>query len=404
MKINSIILLLIFLSINAYSQIAFEKGTIVFNDGHKQTCLIKNMDWRDNPTQIEYKLSDTDKVKVANLKDMLEFSVKNYSKYVKVSVDVDRSSGDIKDMSTTRKPIFTKEDLLLKVLVEGAATLYVYQDGNLRRYFYKLDNQAIQQLVYKPFIDQYNVVRKNEYFRQQLLNSLKCATIDRRRLEKINYKKENLVRVFIDYNKCKNEHFENYEAKPKRDPFNLYLRAGLNRSSLSINSVYNSKNTDFENKILTRIGAEAEFVLPFNKNKWAIIIEPNYQHYKAKKISDVSDVVGGKLIRTVDYTSFELPIGLRYYIFLNKKSKLFVNTSFIFDFTSNDEIEFLRKDGSNIVTLDIESGNNLAFGLGYNYNKFSLEMRFQTPRRVLKYLAWTSSYNTMSIIVGYNVF
>ncbi len=390
---------------NAYSQIAFEKGTIVFNDGHKQTCLIKNMDWRDNPTQIEYKLSDTDKVRVVNMKDMLEFSVKNFSKYVKASVDIDRSSGDIKDMSSTRNPIFSKEDLLLKVLVEGVATLYAYQDGNLRRYFYKLDNQNIKQLVYKPFIDQYNVVRKNEYFKQQLLNSLKCATIDRRRLEKLTYHKDNLVRVFIDYNKCKNEHFENYEAKPKRDSFNLYLRSGLNFSSLSTNNnVSDSRNTDFGNKTLMRIGAEAEFVLPFNKNKWAVIIDPNYQHYNAKTISDVSDVVGGKLIRTVDYTSFELPIGVRYYLFLNKNSKLFANASLVFDFTSNDEIEFLRKDGSNILTLDIESGNNFAFGIGYNYDRFSLEMRFETSRQVLKYTAWTSSYNTMSIIVGYNVF
>ena len=48
MKKSLIILSIIITSINCYSQIKFEKGFYIDNDGQKTECLIKNIDWSVN--------------------------------------------------------------------------------------------------------------------------------------------------------------------------------------------------------------------------------------------------------------------------------------------------------------------------------------------------------------------
>ncbi|WP_299006956.1 autotransporter outer membrane beta-barrel domain-containing protein [uncultured Tenacibaculum sp.] len=215
------------------------------------------------------------------------------------------------------------------------------------------------------------------------------------------------MRFFTEYSKCHNNELINFEPKQKRDLFNLTIRPRINSSSLTIqNSVSNSRNIDFENKIGFGFGLEAEFILPFNKNKWAITIEPTYQSFKSEKTTNVNNVSGGVLIANVDYSSIEVPVGLRHYFFLNNNSKIFINASYIFDISSKSSIEFTRDDGSNLNSLEIETRNNLAMGIGYKHNnKYSLEARFQTNREILgNYSFWSSNYKTLSIIFGYSFF
>ena len=156
--------------------------------------------------------------------------------------------------------------------------------------------------------------------------------------------------------------------------FNLSIRPGFNSSSLSIqNSASSSRNTDFDNEFGFRFGIEAEFIMPFNKNKWSLIIEPTYQYFKSEKeITNQS--------AKADYKSIEIPVGVRHYFFLNENSKIFINGSFIFDLSNDSVIDF--ESGTD---LEIKTRNNLAFGIGYKHNdKYGLELRYQTSREILK--------------------
>lgn len=86
------------------------------------------------------------------------------------------------------------------------------------------------------------------------------------------------------YNECNNQVFINFESKQKKDLFNLNIRPGFNNSSFSTqNGITSSSNVDFDNEFGFRFGIEAEFIIPVNKNKWAILIEPTYQYYKSGK-------------------------------------------------------------------------------------------------------------------------
>jgi len=405
MKKILLLLLTTILSLNSYSQITFEKGYYIDNNNQKIKCLIMNADWKNNPTKFKYKLSENGETKIATIKSVKEFSIDNISKYIRSTVNIDRSSASALHLSNQKRPIFKQEDLLLKALIEGKANLYEYVDGFLIRYFYSKDALNIKQLTYKMYKPK-DSIRENNGFRQQLWTNLNCSTFKISKVKNMDYEKNDLMKYFTEYNKCHNN-LTYVERKEKRDLFNLTIRPRLNYSSLDIqNSRSNLRSTDFGNKITFNVGLEAEYILPFNKNKWSIAIEATYQKYKSDKTINTSDVSGGKLIKKVDYNSIEFPVSLRYYFFLNNESKIFINASYIFDLSPKSSIEFLRADNSITSSFNIRRINNFAFGIGYKLNdRFVLEMRYQTNKGVIShYLSWTSNFKYSSLIFGYSLF
>lgn len=384
MKKKLLLILTITIAFNAYSQISFEKGYYINNSNQKIDCFIKNIDWANNPTEFEYKLTtDSDKKKVT-IKTVKEFSIYNISKYVRSIINIDKSSNSKDQLSTTKKAIFKKEELFLKVLIEGKASLYLFKYGSLRKYFYSKDGSKPEQLVFKKYLITDHTIGENNRYRQQLWTDLKCSTFRMNKIKHINYVKNDLIRLFVEYNECTNQKFINFEDKQKKDLFNLNFRLGFSRSSLSIRNAYsNNSNFDFNTEIGVRFGIEAEFIMPFNKNKWAILIEPTYQYFQSEE--ELSS-------KTANYNSFEVPIGIRHYFFLNENSKIFINASYIINFTDNS------------VTV-WGPGADLAFGIGYKHiDKYSLELRYQTSTGDFKQLSWAYDYNTFSLAFGYSLF
>lgn len=389
-------LLTTILTINAYAQISFEKGYFVNNSNEKTDCLIKNIDWKNNPNNFEYKLSENSESKKVNIKSATEFGIYNRSKYIRSIVKIDKSRSSINNLSYYKNPTFIEEQFFLKVLVEGQANLYRYEDSNITRFFYSKENSNIKQLVFKTFRTSNDEVAQNNEFRQQLWNDLKCQNISINDLEKIDYEEDELVNVFVKYNQCNNSEYINFEEKQKRDLFNLTPRLGLNSTSLSIqNNLYDSRDTDFGNEFGFRLGIEAEFIMPFNNNKWALIIEPSYQYFKSEK--ELSHE-----IVTIDYKSIDFSLGVRHYFFLNENSKIFVNALYILGFDMSPKIYYNQRG-----LLDIsDSTSNFGFGIGYtNNDKYSLELRYQPSRNILRnYLAWNADYKAFSVIFGYSIF
>lgn len=278
MKKQLLSLLLFIIGFNSYAQITFEEGYYIDNSGQKITCLIKNVDWKNTPTQIEYKLQENDEAQLKSIETLDEFGINGISKYIKAKVEIDRSSKNINRLSQNRNPIFSEENLFLKVLVEGQANLYEYNDGNLLRYFYSLKDSEIKQLIYKKYKTVDGDVSENNRYRQQLWSDLSCDGFDQQKLEYINYSKRDLVKQFTKFNDCVESDYINFNAKDKRDFFHLTIKPRFNISSLTFgNSLSDIDLIEFDDETGFGIGIDLEFVLPFNKNKWAITLEPAYQ-------------------------------------------------------------------------------------------------------------------------------
>jgi hypothetical protein len=274
----------IIFNLSCFSQIKFEKGYYINNNNHKVNCFIK------------YKITEDSKVSIASIKNIKEFGDDiNSFKYIRQKVDIDMSSDNLLRLSNKRNPIFEEKELFLKVLIEGKANLYLASYKNLKRFFYKKNTGKIEQLVYKRFFftrdaklnkDYDNStsgtnVAKNNQFRQQLLTELKCDMISVSMLENLTYEKSDLVALFKKYNKCSNTDYVEYIKKNNKKLFNISVRPRFNNSTLSTKNVRDSSR-DINNPSSSSfgLGLEAEFILPYNRNKWAVVIEPTYQEYK----------------------------------------------------------------------------------------------------------------------------
>jgi hypothetical protein len=398
--------LLTMCSVQLFSQIQFENGYFINDSDQKIECLIKNVDWKNNPTEFEYKVSEDATVQKASISSVKEFGINGFPKNIRASVKIDRSSDQMNKMGSEKNPVFQEETLFLKVLIESKASLFVYEDGNLTRYFYSLSDSEIKQLIYKKYFVDNVKMAENNSFRQQLFTDLKCEGITLNDVKNLIYAKKDLEKIFTKYNKCTNASISDQAPKQKRDLFNLSLRPGLNYSSLAMSYNLNKYlSIDFGNELGFRFGIEGEYILPFNRNKWGLIVEPTYQQFKSEKIHKPN--ANNTFFAEANYASIELPIGVRHYFFLNEDSKIFVDVSAILDFNIGpSDIKIMRSDGSTIFSLDIDSQVNAGLGIGYKYkNRYSLGMRYQTNREILNgYLYWDSDYNTFSVIFGYSVF
>ncbi len=386
---------LLFLSINSFAQINFEKGYFIDNSGKKTDCLIKNIDWKNNPKDFKYKLLEGAEEQQQDINSTQEFCIGTEIKYVRFEVQIDRSSLHIDYLTTVRNPQFQKDTLFLKSMIEGKANLYYYEEGDLRRFFYRLaDSTTVQQLIYKKYKTQDNQVSNNNYYRHQLLTTLVCEKNIENSVKNAQYIKEDMIKLFAQYNECMGSKIVRYIPKKKRSFF-FSIRPCVSLSSLSLNNdINNSIDVKFNN-ISFRIGGELEWILPFNKNKWAIIVEPTFQYF-----TDEANLTNSSNEKAeVIYKSIEIPIGLRYYMFLNKESKFFLNSSFIIDRVIGSSVKF------NSFSLELESQPSLSFGAGYSYaNRISLELRGITPRSVVNlYNYWGSAFQSYSFILGIKI-
>lgn len=402
-----IIFLTVTLTLNSYSQNSFEKGYYIDNANQKVEGLIKNRDWLNNPSKFKFKLSENSQQITLTIRSVKEFGILNKLKYIKQTVQIDRSSERLGEISNLKRARFNNEELFLKVLVEGKANLYLYEETGLVRYFFSVDNKSIEQLIYKSYLNSEHHVAKNNAFRQQLWRNLRCHSITLNQVEKAGYKRTDLIKLFQKFNDCNNATGINFEKKAKKKVFNLTLRPGVKNASLNLQGVQSLwKETKFENQTGYRFGIEAGFTLPFNNNKWNILLEPTYSYFKSKKTFVSNKTTGDKMIASVNYKSLEIPLTLRHYFFLNDKSKIFANTSFISEYNLNSSLELTRPTGYRIKLFDISTNIDFAFGIGYKFrDRYSLEFRYQFGKNLLSdYVSWRSELNSFSIIMGYSLF
>jgi hypothetical protein len=389
----------------AYSQLAFESGYFINEDGQKIDCMIENVDWHNNPTEFKYQLSGTQEIMKADVNHVKEFAIPDVCKFISAKVNIDRSGTGTSRMNTNKHPVFNEEQLFLKVLVEGGASLFFYEDVNGRAFFYQVKDSVIKQLIYKEYLTRDNMIATNTSFRQQLYNDLKCQDITMADLEDIKYSKKSLERVVVKYNRCTNSEYHEFKTKENADRLTLTVRPGLQISSLS--GTYSNttvRDFDFSPDLSIRLGIEAELILPIgNKRKWALIGEPTYQSLKSSKRRSNSEVSGGILISSVDYRTIEVPLGVRRYFFLKNGSKIFVNAALVADLKFNSSLRFARANGSLLGTEKVESNPNMALGVGYKHKgRYSLELRHRLDQDVIDFSEFESSYKTFSVIFGYS--
>ena len=379
----------VILCVNCHAQIQFEKGYFIDNAGGTVACLIRNTDWIHNPTTFEYRMSETSGTLKSSLRDVQEFGISNTVKYKRFNVKIDRSSSQMEKLSNKRAPEFMEETLFLKVLVEGKGSLYQFTDEGLSRFFYSIDGVEPAPLVYKEYRGE-NGPAINKDHKQQLLNELKCAGLTEANARGTAYSTSALIKYFKAYNSCVQSPVTVFDENDDKAIFKLTLRPGVVFSSLYVSNELAYEDMDYGNNTSFRVGVETELILPFNGNKWSVVLEPTYQQFK-------SDLQLGHY-SAFEYSSIELPVGARRYFFLGKNAKMFMNAQFLLDIPIKSSFAIIS-----LADLEVKGNYSAVAGMGLTIkDRFSIESRYQFNRQLFNGASFLDTrFHGIAIIVGY---
>lgn len=373
-----------------FAQVAFENGYFIKNDSSRTDCFINNFDWFNNPLEFTYKLSLAGSPSQIRMEEVKEFGVSNH-RYIRANVQLDRSSNDARKLGMDKGPRWSSEQLFLRLIIDGKAKLYVYQDKDVLKFFFSVENSPIEQLVHKLYLVTATEIATNNAFWNQLNNQIACGDVSTDRIKKVKYEQQSLSNYFTAYNNCSGGGVISKTSNNNESPrlFHVRMAPGIDFPTLKLSNSVTNSETELDQESSVRIGVEAEWVLPFNKNKWSLFVEPTYQTYNT----------AGTIPAT--YSSLEIPFGVRHYFFLRPESKIFINAAGVLDFPFKYEVKW-----SNNRTL-VGKGFSpcLSGGLGYTYKKLSFEGRYYMNRSLLDEAGgFFLVYRKFSFILGYRLF
>lgn len=394
------------------AQIKFEKGYIITHNGDKQDVLIRNIEWVNSPESFVYKINKNSSELTGNVTNTEGFGIYGHDSYINYNGTIDTSSTDLTSLSSKKEPELKKVHVFLKQLVTGERNLYSYRDYTILNYFYSNNNHDIKLLVYKKYHPQGNdmLVATNEGYKEQLNVIFSDTETTKKEVTVTKYNDNDLKKIFGGNQQADNSTMSHNNIKAKnRQKFNLNIRPGINfYAPLSLNGT-NFTNTEFDSRSSFRVGIEAELFLPINKNKWSVIFEPSYSIYSNKKLKNTSTDIYEFSMDA--YSFINLSLGLRHHMYVNDKSKIFLNAAMnIMTINVGTAKHFdFSYDGRSFYQASLISAkpfNSFVLGAGYTYNnKYTLELRYNTAAEMLKLAEIENAkLKYFSVILGYNIF
>jgi hypothetical protein len=355
-----------------FGQNGYSNGYIITIDGVKKECLVRNKDTFVTPNRIRVLYPNENEPKDLGTDLIKEFGFENH-RFIRAKVNIDQSSQDARYLSAESSPNWIEKEVFLRFLIDGKADLFHFYEDGKELYFFRMDTLEIVPLVYKLYLTphrtslsentrgyQLSAAAKNLTFISQLNSSFaNCPDFKKYTIKSINYNRSSLVKAFKEYNSCMNSSSETYSDLTMEVKFRL--RPGIDVSTSSFKYYH---NTVYDPSMNFRFGVEMALILPYNKKKWEILIEPAFQNYTTPQPIDLK------------YQSIELSSGLRYKIPIAAETKLFLNTQLVIDIP-------LKITGKWPNTTSFES-NSLRMlnttGGGASFKKFQLEYRFYSKR------------------------
>lgn len=311
MRTICLLVLAVAFSLPAASQALFEDGHYIDLKGTKHTGLISinsitdtqpyllfKTEYRSDPDTIAY--SDVGEIRVSDFK----FSRQN--------------TRSLATGTTLDDSVFVQKSLLLKVELEGEATLYSKQSGAEYTFYFSVPGRSTSELFYSQYVRNDGRVARDNKFREQLAKSLTCGSPN---LTSLKYEKEQLIRLFSAYNKCKQSEFRTYTGIPALSF--KYLNIGLSVGTSpyfieSTNTVLDTENARFADAT-PYIEADIEYLIPSLNNRIGFFATGGYLNFSD---SDQRTLLGASQNIRLEYQVIQSTIGVRGYWPVNNTFKL----------------------------------------------------------------------------------
>lgn len=394
MKQLFVLTLFFIISSPNWAQIIYKPGFFISTNGERIECLIKDEGWKNNPTNFQYRLTEGAAEQTASLNDVLSFGIEDHTRYERWAVEMDRSSELAGRLSKQWAPEFEQETLFLRLLIQGKFSLYYYEDGELTRFFLRESEAEPQQLVYKVYQQANERLASNYTFRGQLQERMSCS--QSLSYSDLLYTQKQMLKAFERYYECASEERTVYMSSLDDIDLRVNLRAGIGLASTQWKNSFSSQDLNFGIAPAIRFGFELEVILPYQRKKWAVMVEPSYHTYS-------NDGLEGSDIGHVEYSSLELSSGIRHFFYINPGMTLFANSSIVIDFPfKSATIAIYNNSGREILSVP-----TLSFGIGARFKDlFSAELRYNAPRNLTNRSSFTRApyKRFLALNIGYTMF
>lgn len=206
-------------SIIGHSQNVFEKGYFIDRAGKKVECYVLTETWSTDG-YLTYRNSYKEPARSKPLAEISEVSVTGAFKIIHTQLQIDLSGDTPTLLGYTRDPEWSSQDAFLWTLVEGVSNLYVYENEGLKRYFYSTESVPVEQLVFKKYKTT-SGIEVNDLFKQTLFDEVNCSKNLVSYFNGLSYTEEDLVRHFLQENKCTGLPFASYLQRNTKEAPNL---------------------------------------------------------------------------------------------------------------------------------------------------------------------------------------
>lgn len=400
-------------SMSVLGQNSYRKGYFINQQNEKVEGYIMDEDSFFTPTQFLFKASiDQATPTNLNIDNASEVVINNIATYSRLEVSVDESSSQQERLTRSRISSFVARTLFAKKLTQGTVALYELSTSEYQRFFVSKDG-SVTSLEFKYFLNSKMKIGKNLNYQKQLKEKFSCEGTNNPTA--IAYDRRSLVQYFKNYSRCKG-----YDFKTLKEDRSEYVNALYKvkaEVALAMSSFSSTSGTEVEGISATalKVGVELEYVFAFNNNKWSVFVNPVWSSpNEIKMVTEAGTIAGppssgGVRIpvydtSTVSFSMFELPIGARHYLFIDKQNALFLEGGLTYSMPISDSVvKTVNYKDELIHESKLRSTTNFFVGAGYTFNrKFNAALRYDLVRP-LKVRDLTVNQNTLSLRLSYSI-
>ena len=417
MKLASILLIIFSVLPHLNAQKCFLEGSITSHENITRRGMIDYRNWKFNPRVIKFLPGDDDIALTHDPSTIKTFTVNN-EKFISELVSIDRTPETYDQLKYDARGVIIYQQVFLRVLVEGATSLYCFNDQNSGMHFYvkKGSEGKITELKqYHAIADiegEVEVVLKDEY-KDQLAGIMSDCSMILPLVHLADYNKKDLTGLVEEYNKCMNTGIDYIAEIPSYD-LEFSLLAGVSLFSIDFRSTVEKDLTaaEFSYSINPSASIGLNIVFPFARKTFSIYNELGISYYRSaadvlwyeneNEYENVKINLGAVNLQLLTAIKYTYPArGVRPFAYAGMvnifSTGIRNDKTSVSYFYGNENIH-----DSEAIPGYRQYSPGLAAGIGVKYRNTAIDIRYERPSRITNAIEVESGINIVFLLFSYS--
>jgi hypothetical protein len=415
-KATTLLFILFCLAMQAQND--WQTGYYVDDFGKRHDGLVRSADLENLNSSnafLGFKDDAAGTVQKISTNHISETGLNGDTKSRKFSIALDNS--DYNNVTTLEsKPQYIETEAFLNVILEGDASLFVYESDSGYKYFFTVKGLVSkpEQLFYKRYLTVSGpgaITREVSEFRLQLQKNVSCTDDPFAKFSKLEYKKNDLVQIFESFNKCHGgQEVTKYQNLKKSRITFLFSILGYARFA---DFHVRSADPDPGSTHATSVGFGVETEVLSRRKKFGYLLRVTYGNLDFKTsethLLETSSITVQTNTYGAKFSSTDIQTGARYHFSVLTAHDVFVNGMLGFAIQKG----VLTHSGHNVVTGAEEPfafddhhppvAAYLVFGGGYTFkHHYSVAVQYESPKSLTEEdMTQKYSYNNFVATLAY---